>query len=72
MKSKYWAIFEKTETGYSAFVPDLPGCVATGGTKEEAATLIQEAIEFHLEGLALEDLPIPSSNTEAELVTVDY
>jgi predicted RNase H-like HicB family nuclease len=72
MKSKYWVIFEKTETGYSAFVPDLPGCVATGPTKEEVKKLIQETIAFHLEGLALEDIPIPQQQAEATELVVNW
>jgi predicted RNase H-like HicB family nuclease len=45
------AVFAKTKTGYSAHVPDLPGCIATGATLEETQQLIREAIEMHLEGL---------------------
>lgn len=48
---KYLVIIEKTETGYSAFSPDLPGCVATGATKQEAQDNMGEAIAFHLEGM---------------------
>lgn len=48
---KYLIILEETETGYSAFSPDVPGCGSTGKTKEEAERNIQEAIEFHLDGL---------------------
>lgn len=48
---KYLVIFEKTKTGFSVYVPDLPGCIATGPTKSEAEKNIFEAIEFHLQGL---------------------
>jgi predicted RNase H-like HicB family nuclease len=48
---KYLMIVEETETGYSAFSPDVPGCGSTGRTKEDVERNIQEAIEFHLEGL---------------------
>ena len=48
---KYLVIYEKTETGYSAYVPDLPGCIATGDTKQNASANIKEAISFHIEGL---------------------
>jgi predicted RNase H-like HicB family nuclease len=60
---KYLIIVEETETGYSAFSPDVPGCGSTGATKEEVERNIQEAIEFHLEGLKEEgyDIPEPSS-----------
>ena len=51
----YVVIVEKGETSYGAYVPDLPGCVAVGETREEAMQLIREAIEFHLEGLP----PVP-------------
>jgi predicted RNase H-like HicB family nuclease len=67
---KYLVLFEKTATGFSAFVPDLPGCVATGSTKEEVKQNIFEAIEFHIEGLELEGLEIPIAVTEAEILTV--
>ncbi len=60
---KYLIIVEETETGYSAFSPDVPGCGSTGKTKEEVERNIQEAIEFHLEGLREEgyEIPVPSS-----------
>ena len=60
---KYLIIIEKTSTGFSAYSPDVPGCGSTGKTKEEVERNIQEAIEFHLEGMRLEgyDIPEPSS-----------
>ncbi|MGL5941692.1 MAG: type II toxin-antitoxin system HicB family antitoxin [Waterburya sp.] len=60
---RYAVIIEKGENSYGAYIPDLPGCVAVGDTVEEVKTLIQEAIEFHLEGM-IEDgdeIPQPSS-----------
>ena len=63
---KYVVIFEKTATGYSAYVPDLPGCIATGKTKIMAEKNIYEAIIFHLEGLVEEGENIPLSISEAE------
>ena len=60
---KYLIIVEKTETGYSAFSPDVPGCGSTGETKEEVERNIQEAIEFHLEGLRQEGYEIPEPST---------
>ena len=48
---KYAIVIEKGETSWGAYVPDLPGCVAVGETREEAVQLIREAIEFHLEGM---------------------
>ena len=56
---RYLVVIEETKTGYSAFSPDLDGCVGTGETKEEVETRMREAIEFHLEGLKREDLAIP-------------
>ncbi len=48
---KYTIVLEKGDSGFGAFVPDLPGCIAAGETREETLTLIQEAIQFHIEGL---------------------
>lgn len=63
---KYVVIFEKTTTGYSAYVPDLPGCIATGKTKQIVEKNIYEAILFHLQGLAEEGEDAPLSISEAE------
>jgi predicted RNase H-like HicB family nuclease len=61
--SKYLIIIEKTGTGYSAYSPDLPGCAATGTTREETENEMKDAIEFHIEGLRLngDEVPKPSS-----------
>jgi predicted RNase H-like HicB family nuclease len=61
--SKYLIVIEKTDSGFSAYSPDLPGCVATGQTREETESHMKEAIEFHIEGLRLygEVIPLPSS-----------
>ncbi len=63
---KYAVVIEKTETNFSAFVPDLSGCVATGLTIEDAEKQIREAIEFHIEGMKQdgEEVPQPSSCVE--------
>jgi len=60
---KYLIIIEKTEKGYSAYSPDLPGVVSAGFTKEEVERSMQEAIKFHIEGLKIqgEEVPQPSS-----------
>ena len=58
---KYLVIYEKTATGYSAYAPDLPGCITTGTTLGETERLMKEAIEFHLEGLREDGLPIPAA-----------
>ena len=63
---KYAVVIEKAQSNFSAFVPDLPGCVATGATIEEVENQIREAIEFHIEGLRQdgEEIPQPSSSVE--------
>jgi predicted RNase H-like HicB family nuclease len=66
--TKYLVIFEKTKSGYSCYVPDLPGCIATGNTKAMAEKNIAEAIQFHLEGLKEEGYKIPAPKTESELM----
>ncbi|HXX00330.1 MAG TPA: type II toxin-antitoxin system HicB family antitoxin [Candidatus Acidoferrales bacterium] len=66
----YVVVYEKSSTGWAAYVPDLPGVVTTGGTKEETQQLIREAIQFHLEGLREDDLPIPEPSASVEIVTV--
>lgn len=58
---RYAIVIEKAASNYAAYVPDLPGCVATGATIQETETLIREALEFHLEGLRADSLPIPST-----------
>ncbi len=60
--NKYLIIFEKSETGYSAYSPDLLGCVAAGKTKKETEILMKEAIEFHIDGMIEEGLEIPKSS----------
>lgn len=67
---KYLVVLEPTDTGFSAYSPDLDGCVAAGSSREEALALMREAIEFHLEGLALEGLPAPTPQSEPEMVEV--
>lgn len=68
---RYLVVVEKGPTSYGAYVPDLPGCVAAGETKDEVLSLIREAIELHLEDLknSGESIPFPSSSSE--LVEVD-
>jgi predicted RNase H-like HicB family nuclease len=67
---KYLIILEKTTTGYSAYSPDLLGCVSTGVTPEETVQNMQEAIEFHIDGLKLEGLPIPKPQTQSAYVEI--
>jgi len=67
---KFAVVFEKTETGYSAHVPDLPGCVAAGADLGETQQLIREAIEMHLEGMREDGDSIPQPTTITDYVTV--
>lgn len=59
-------VYEKSETGYAAYVPDLPGCVAAGETLEETARLIKEAIEFHIDGMREDGLLPPQPTSLAD------
>jgi predicted RNase H-like HicB family nuclease len=63
-------VIEKTPNNYSAYAPDLPGCAATGATLAEVQQQIKEAIEFHLEGLREDGLPIPETTTISDYVEV--
>ena len=65
---KFLIIIEKTETGYSGYAPDLPGCIATGSTKEDLEKNMYEAIQFHLEGMKEEGMSMPNSITESEIM----
>jgi predicted RNase H-like HicB family nuclease len=67
---RYAIVIEKAPANYAAYVPDLPGCIATGATVEETESLIREAIEFHLEGLKSDGLPIPLPSSQVEYVDV--
>lgn len=67
---KYSVVIEKAENNYSAYVPDLPGCITTGKTIEETRRLIPEAIDFHIEGLRLNGYPVPEPSSECEYVDV--
>jgi predicted RNase H-like HicB family nuclease len=70
MSKRYAVVIEKGEGNYGAYVPDLPGCVATGTTIEEVEREIQEAIEFHLEGMRADGLPIPEPSSAVKYVEV--
>ena len=65
---KYAVLFEQTNTGYSAHIPDLPGCVAAGATLAETTKLIRQAIRLHLAGMREDGDPIPEPKTIAEHV----
>ena len=66
---RYAIVIEKAEGNYSAYVPDLPGCIATGATVPEIEAEIREAIEFHLEGMREDGLPIPAASSQVEYGT---
>jgi len=67
---RYAVVIEKTSTGYSAYVPDLPGCVSVGRTREEMESNIREAIELYLDELRQQGAPIPPATTDTEYVAV--
>ena len=67
---RYAIVVERAVNNYSAYVPDLPGCVATGATMEETEQLIREAIELHLAGLREDGLPIPQPSSQVVYVEV--
>ena len=67
---RYAVVIERAENNYSAYVPDLPGCVATGATIGEVEQLIREAIELHLAGLREDGLPIPQPSSKVDYVDV--
>jgi predicted RNase H-like HicB family nuclease len=67
---KYTVFIEPTPSGYSAYVPDLPGCIAAGSTLEETRQLIKEAIEFHIEGMRMNGEVVPEPTSLVEQVEV--
>jgi predicted RNase H-like HicB family nuclease len=67
---KYAVVYEKTSTGYSAYAPDLPGCIASGATLAETAELMRGAVEMHLEGMREDGDPIPEPTTIADYIAV--
>ncbi|MBI5463129.1 MAG: type II toxin-antitoxin system HicB family antitoxin [Gammaproteobacteria bacterium] len=68
---QYMVVIERSETGYGAYVPDLPGCVAAAASRDETLRLIKEAIEFHIEGLREAGEPVPEPASIGELVEVN-
>jgi predicted RNase H-like HicB family nuclease len=67
---RYAIVIEAAGDNFSAYVPDLPGCIATGSTVQETEREIREAIEFHLEGLRADNLPIPPASSRVDYVEV--
>jgi len=70
-ETEYAVVYEKTGTGYGAYVPDLPGCVSTGRTLKEAEDNMREAIAFHLEGMREDGAPIPEPTTKVGMLPVE-
>ena len=68
---RYLVVVERGPASYGAYVPDLPGCVAAGETRDEVLSLIREAIELHLEGLRDEGQPAPTPSSSSALVEVE-
>jgi len=67
---RYAIVIEKAESNFSAYVPDLPGCVAAGKTVEETETLIREAIAFHIDGIREDGLPVPQPSSQVDYVEI--
>jgi len=67
---KYLTVIEETKTGYSAYSPDLPGCVATGETLDEVKQRMREAVDFHLDGLRADGISIPEPHTQSTYIEV--
>ena len=68
---QYLVIVEKgPATSYGAYVPDLPGCIATGDSRDEVLRLIREAIQFHIEGLRQDGMPIPEPSSSSAVVDI--
>jgi predicted RNase H-like HicB family nuclease len=66
----YAVVIEKSENNYSAYVPDLPGCISVGDTLEEVQQMIREAIEFHIEGMQEDGEPVPEPTTLCAMIEV--
>jgi predicted RNase H-like HicB family nuclease len=69
--TRYMVVIERGDTSWGAHVPDLPGCVAVGETREEVVGLIREGISLHIEVLRQEGLPVPRPTSEGEFVEVE-
>ena len=67
---RYPIVIEATATGFSAYSPDLPGCISTGATRDEVEANMREAVEFHIEGLRLDGLPVPEPTNGQAYVEV--
>lgn len=70
MENKYAVIFEKSATGYGAYAPDLPGCIATGQTLEQTRERMAEAIHYHIAAMIEDGDPIPEPSTHVDMLEV--
>lgn len=70
MKTRFLVVVERAANNYSAYSPDLPGCIATGRTREETRQRMQEAIELHLRGMVADHLPLPEPSASADYIEV--
>ena len=68
--ARYMVVVERGDTSWGAHVPDLPGCVAVGETREDVLRLVREAIELHIDGLKRDGLPVPSPSSDVEFVEI--
>lgn len=69
--TRYLVVFEQAGDSYSAYCPDLPGCIATGSTREEVERNMDEAIRFHIEGLRQDGAPVPQPSSYTQYVEVE-
>ena len=67
---QYLVVIERGPNSFGAYVPDLPGCIAVGATRKEVESLIQKAVEFHIEGMRLDGQKVPDPSSEAQFVSV--
>lgn len=70
MSRTYTVIYEPGANNWSAYVPDLPGCIATGSSRSDVERMIREAIEFHIQGLHIDGEPVPEPSVVASVVTI--
>ena len=71
MTRRYLIVVEKADGNYSAYSPDIPGCVAVGDTQKELLRNMREAIEFHVQSLIEDKLPVPKPRTKAEYIALE-
>ena len=70
IEMKYLVVVEKSQSGYGAYVPDLPGCIAAAESRDEVVRLIREAMQFHVEGLKEAGDPVPKPSSQSELIEI--